>query len=614
MSKSTSTQITQLLDLLPMSSGVYLMLNEEGSIIYIGKAKVLRHRVRSYWHMSAQHSKKTIRMVSQVDKIDWITTETELEALLLENELIKRHQPHYNIRLKDDKKYPYIKVTWKDDFPKVFFTRKVKQDGEQYFGPFSSAWAVRETLELLRKRFPYLTCNRTITGQDQRACLYYDIKLCGGPCIGQQSRDAYRETIQELMDFLNGKSTTATLAVIRKEMNEAAEKLEFERAATLRDQLRALEKVAQKQHIILPGGGDQDVIAFARENGDACVQLFYIRNGRLVGREYVLLEGTDEEQDSEIMEQFIQQFYNEALNVPPEILLEQNLDEVRIIQQWLCSKRGADVAIKVPKQGSKKKLVEMARSNAVETLHTLRTEWEGEAYRQTEAIADLQEALNLAQPPVRIECYDISHTQGTNVVGSMVVFEKGVPSKRDYRKFKIKQDKNDDYANMQEVLYRRLSNWHDAQKKPGGNKWGILPQLIVIDGGKGQLNAAWSVVQEFGLEDVLPVVALAKQEEEIFRPNEEASILLEMNSPALQLLQRTRDEAHRFAVSYHRQLRTKKGLKSSLDNIPGIGPKRRSSLFKTFGSLDAIRAASLSELAATPGMTKAAAKKVKELL
>jgi len=614
MSNSTAAQITLLLDLLPTSPGVYLMLDKEGTIIYIGKAKVLRHRVRSYWHASAQHSRKTIRMVAQVEKIDWITTETELEALLLENELIKRHQPHYNIRLKDDKKYPYIKVTWQEDFPKVEATRKVKQDGERYFGPFSSAWAVRETLELLRKRFPYLTCNRTITGEDERACLYYDIKLCRGPCIGAQSRDAYRETIQGLMDFLNGKGSNATLSAIRHEMNEAAEKLEFERAATLRDQLRALEKVAQKQHIILPGGGDQDVIAFAREDGDACVQLFYIRNGRLVGREYVLLEGTDEELDSEIMGQFIQQFYNEAVNVPPEILLEQNLDEMRIIQQWLRSKRGADVAIKVPKQGSKKKLVEMAHSNALETLNTLRAEWQSEAYRHSEAIADLQEALDLSEPPVRIECYDISHTQGTNVVGSMVVFDKGVPSKRDYRKFKIKQDKNDDYANMQEVVERRLSNWHDAQKKPGSNKWGILPQLMVIDGGKGQLNAAWSVVQEFGLEDVLPVISLAKQEEEIFRPNEEASILLDMSSPALQLLQRVRDEAHRFAVSYHRQLRSKKGIKSSLDNIPGIGPKRRNNLLKTFGSLDAIRAASLPQLAAVPCMTKASAKKVKELL
>ena len=611
---NTPSHISQLLDLLPTSPGVYLMLNKERKIIYIGKAKVLRHRVRSYWHASAQHSPKTKRMVAQVDKINWIMTETELEALLLENELIKRHKPRYNIRLKDDKKYPYIKVTWQEDFPKVFFTRKLQRDGEKYFGPFSSAWAVRETLELLRKPFPYLTCNRTITGQDERACLYYDIKLCGGPCIGAQSRDEYRQTIEGLMGFLNGKGTTSTLATIRGEMAEAAEKLEFERAAGLRDQLRALEKVAQKQHIISPGGGDQDVIAFAREDGDACVQLFYIREGRLVGREYVLLEGTDEEQDAEIMAQFIQQFYNDAVNVPPEILLEQNLDEVRIIQQWLRSKRGADVVIKVPKQGNKKKLVEMAQSNALETLTTLRAEWLSEAHRHTEAIADLQEALDLAEPPVRIECYDISHVQGTNVVGSMAVFEKGVPSKRDYRKFKIKQDKNDDYANMQEVIYRRISNWHDAQKKPGGNKWGLLPNLMVIDGGKGQLNAAWSVIQEFGLEDVLPVISLAKQEEEIFMLGVPDSILLDKSSPALQLLQRTRDEAHRFAVSYHRQLRAKKGLKSSLDDIPGIGPKRRARLLTKFGSLPAIRAATVEELAAVPGMTKAVAEKVKELL
>ncbi|MGB0388300.1 MAG: excinuclease ABC subunit UvrC [Ardenticatenaceae bacterium] len=616
--KSTPEHISQLLDVVPMSSGVYLMLNKERKIIYIGKAKVLRHRVRSYWHASAQHSAKTRRMVAQVEKINWITTETELEALLLENELIKRHKPRYNIRLKDDKKYPYIKVTWQKPFPKVFFTRKVTRDGAKYFGPFSSAWAVRETLELLRKRFPYLTCNRTITGEDERACLYYDIKLCGGPCIGAQSKEGYRQTIQELMDFLNGKGSASTLAQIRGEMEEAAEKLEFERAATLRDQLRALEKVAEKQHIISAGGGDQDVIAFARQDGDACVQLFYIRNGRLVGREYVLLEGTHEEQNAEIMEQFIQQFYNDATNVPPEILLEENLDEAHIIQQWLRSKRGADVVLKVPKQGSKKKLLEMAHANALETLTTLRAEWQSQnaiaSQRHSEAIADLQEALHLAQSPVRIECYDISHIQGTNVVGSMVVFDKGVPKKSDYRKFKIKEDKNDDYANMQEVIYRRISNWYDAQKKPGGNKWGTLPNLMVIDGGKGQLNAAWSVIEEFGLQDVLPVISLAKQQEEIFMPGVEESILLDPSSPALQLIQRARDEAHRFAVSYHRQLRAKKGLKSSLDQIPGIGPKRRNRLLKTFGSLAAIRTATLQELAAVPGMTKTAAQKVKELL
>ncbi|MDQ4076546.1 MAG: excinuclease ABC subunit UvrC [Chloroflexota bacterium] len=610
----TPEHISEQLEQVPAVPGVYLMRDEDGKVLYIGKAKVLRNRVRSYWHASAQHSSKTRRLVAQVEKVDWITTNSELEALLLENELIKQHKPRYNIRLKDDKKYPYIKVTWKEEFPKVFFTRQVKRDGNQYFGPFSSAWAVRETLELLRKRFPYLTCNRTITGEDERACLYYHIKLCGGPCIGAQTKEEYRDTIQGLMDFLEGKGTEETLEQLRAEMMEASENLEFERAAALRDQLVALEKVAEKQNIISTTGGDQDVVAFAREDGDACVQIFYIRSGKLIGREYIVLEGTDEADTEEIMEQFLQQFYDDAINVPPEILLEQNVDEGRIIQQWLRSKRGADVVLHVPKRGNKKELVELAHANAVETLSALRAQWQSEAHRQSDAIADLQEVLNLAEPPVRIECYDISHAQGTNVVGSMVVFDKGVPRKSDYRKFKISEDKNDDVANMREVLYRRFSRWHEAQRTPGGNKWGILPNLVVIDGGKGQLNAAWEVIQEFDLGDVVPAIGLAKREEEIFMPGVREPIRLEPGSAALQLLQRVRDEAHRFAVSYHRQLRRKRGLASSLEEIPGIGPKRRARLLKTFGSLDAIRAASLDQLAAVPGMTRSAAERIKELL
>ncbi len=608
--------IGEQLDRVPTVPGVYLMRDQEGKILYIGKAKVLRNRVRSYWHASAGHEPKTRKMVSQVEKIDWITTNSELEALLLENELIKQHKPRYNILLKDDKKYPYIKVSWNEPFPKVFFTRQMKRDGGKYFGPFASAWAVRETLELLRKRFPYLTCNRTITGQDERACLYYHIKLCGGPCIGSQSQESYRATIQELMDFLDGKGSDVTLEEIRREMLEASEALEFERAAALRDQLVALEKIAERQNIISTTGGDQDVVAFARdaERGDACVQVFYIRGGKLIGREYVVLEGTDEEADEAIMTQFLQQFYDEATNVPPEILLEQNVDESRIIEQWLRSKRGAEVVLHVPQQGNEEQLIALAKANAVETLSALRAQWQSEANRQSDAVADLQEALNLAEPPVRIECYDISHVQGTNVVGSMVVFEQGVPKKSDYRKFKIKEDKNDDFANMREVLYRRLSNWHEAQAKPGGDKWGKLPHLIVIDGGKGQLAAAWEVVQEFHLQDVVPIIGLAKREEEIFMPGVREPIILDRGSTALHLLQRARDEAHRFAVTYHRQLRSKSGLASSLDDIPGVGPKRRARLLKTFGSLDAIRAASLDDLAAIPGMTRAAAERIKELL
>lgn len=607
--------ISDQLKQLPDSPGVYLMHGLVGEIIYVGKAKVLKNRVRSYFQKSANHLPRTRQMVSLVRDVEWITTNSELEALLLENELIKQHKPRYNVRLKDDKKYPYVKVTWNEDFPKVFLTRNMKKDGGMYFGPFASAWAVRETLELLRKRFPYLTCSRTITGKDSRACLYYHIRLCGGPCIGAQSREEYRSTIQGLMDFLDGKNTEPVLQGIQTDMIAASENLEFERAAILRDQLVALQQVAEKQRIITTGGGDHDVVAFAREQGDACVQIFYIRAGKLVGREYVVLENTDQVAEGEILEQFIQQFYDQAANVPPEILLQTELDELNIVRQWLRSKRGADVVLKVPKQGNKKELVELAHRNAVETLTSLRQQWEMEAHRQTDAVAELQEALNMGEPPVRIECYDISHMQGTNVVGAMVTFERGVPKKNDYRRFKMKEDRNDDFANMREMLYRRLENWKEAQEKPGGdNKWGILPTLMVIDGGKGQLSAAWGVLQEFHLEDVVTMVGLAKREEELFMPGVSAPILLDKSTPALQLLQRVRDETHRFAITYQRQLRNKKGLASSLDEIPGIGPKRRSRLLKLFGSLDGIRNASLQELATVPGMTMAAAQRLKEFL
>lgn len=607
--------ISDQLKQLPDSPGVYLMHAAGGEIIYVGKAKVLKNRVRSYFQKSANHLPRTRQMVSMVRDVEWITTNSELEALLLENELIKRHKPRYNVRLKDDKKYPYVKVTWNEDFPKVFLTRNLKKDGGMYFGPFASAWAVRETLELLRKRFPYLTCNRTITGNDSRACLYYHIKLCGGPCIGVQSREEYRDTIQGLMDFLDGKNTEPVLQTIQQDMIAASENLEFERAAILRDQLVALQKVAEKQRIITTGGGDHDVVAFAREQGDACVQIFYIRAGKLVGREYVVLENTDQVEEREILGQFIQQFYDQAANVPPEILLQSELDELNIVRQWLRSKRGADVVLKVPKQGNKKELVQLAHRNAVETLTSLRQQWEMEAHRQTDAVAELQESLNMGEPPVRIECYDISHMQGTNVVGAMVTFERGVPKKNDYRRFKMKEDRNDDFANMREMLHRRMVNWKEAQEKPGGdNKWGILPNLIVIDGGKGQLSAAWSVLTEFHLEDVVTMIGLAKREEEVFMPGVSQPIILDKSQPALQLLQRVRDETHRFAITYQRQLRSKKGLASSLDEIPGIGPKRRSRLLKLFGSLDGIRNASLEELATVPGMTMAAAQRLKEFL
>lgn len=611
--RSVPEHIREQLDSLPTRTGVYLMKNRGGDILYVGKAVNLRSRVRSYWNLTGQRSPKVRRLTAQVETIETWVTDSELEALLLENTLIKQHQPRYNVRLKDDKRYPYIRVTWHQDYPKVMLTRNMVQDGSRYFGPYTSAWAVRDTLDLLRKRFPYLTCNRTITGNDDRACLYYHIGLCAAPCIGAVDREEYRAIINELMEFLDG-NYEEVLDEMRREMQEAANELRFEEAASLRDQIQALERVVEQQKIVDVGGGDQDVLAFARDDGDTCVQVFFIRGGKLIGRESFLLDNAEGEDDDEVMESFVQQFYDQTAQVPPEILLPEDLDEARIIKQWLKSKRGADVVMRVPNEGKDKELINMATENAVEALTHLRAHWGSQEQRYTAAIEELQQALSLPKPPVRIECYDISHVQGTNVVGSLVVFEKGVPRKSDYRKFKLRSDRNDDFANMKEILYRRLDNWRKSKEKPGGDKWGILPDLIIIDGGRGQLRAAIETLQEFDLREVVPVISLAKRDEEVFMTGVQEPIVLEKSSPALHLVQRARDEAHRFAVSYQRRLRQKNSLKSVLEEIPGIGPKRRSRLLRHFGSVDKIRTASIDEITKVDSMSPKLAERVKEYL
>ncbi|MFQ5613872.1 MAG: excinuclease ABC subunit UvrC [Anaerolineae bacterium] len=617
--------LPEILKNLPARPGVYLFKNAANKVIYVGKAVNLRNRVRSYFHKSAQHTPKTFRLVQEITHIEFIVSDSELEALLLENTLIKKHQPRYNVRLKDDKRYPYIKVHWQDPFPRVTTTRRIQNDGARYFGPYTAAWAAYQTLDLARKIFPYLTCTRDIDGQDERACLYYHIGRCAAPCTGVVDEEEYREIIDRLCDFLGG-DTGAVIAGLQREMEAAAAQLNFERAAVLRDQVQAIEQVVEKQKVVNVGLVDEDVIAFARADGDACVQVFFIRGGKLVGREYFLLEGTAEEEDAEIMTSFLKQFYDQVSNVPPEILLPQDVDELMIIRDWLKSKRGADVALKVPRRGKKRGLVKMATDNALETLNHLRAQWHVDESKQSQALAELQQTLDLAEPPLRIECYDISTLQGTHTTASMVVFVKGVPRKSDYRRFKIQtvQGKADDYASMQEVLRRRFKRMRDEgyriQADPGQtgrddyNPWALLPNLIIIDGGKGQLNAALEVLDEFELRDAVPLVSLAKREEEIFVPGRSTPILLPRNSQGLFLVQRIRDEAHRFAIGYNRQLRRKAGLASQLDAIPGIGPKRRKALLKAFGSIQAIREAEVDALAAVPGMNRKAAQELKASL
>lgn len=611
--------IQTILDTLPTQPGVYLMKDEHGKVIYVGKAINLRNRVRSYFHAPYGQEAKVWRLVERVRDIEFIITESELEALVLECNLIKKYKPHFNVRLKDDKRYPYIKVTWQEPFPKVYVTRRMDNDGARYFGPFTAVWAVHETLDTLRKIFPYLTCDREITGKDKRACLYYDIGLCSAPCIGMASRDEYRAMIDRLCKFLQGKTNEVTES-LRARLDEAVSQMEFERAARYRDQLQAIARITEHQKVVSPLMIDQDVIAFARDEGEACVQVFFVRGGKLLGREYFVLEGTEGENSEQVLASFVKQFYDEAAYVPPEILLPENIDEAKVIEEWLNRQRGQKVLLQVPRNGHSKELVQMAEENARATLTSLKAQWLADETKQMNAVAELQQVLGLPNPPLRMECYDISNLQGTNSVGAMVVFERGAAKKSDYRKFKIKTVEGaDDYASLQEVLRRRFKRLIEPGEQPaavGSRKaesWRQMPDLVIIDGGKGQLNAALKVMQELGIEGV-SVIGLAKQEEEIFLPQQTASLRLPKTSEALKLLQRIRDEAHRFGITYHRTLRVKKGLASQLDSIQGIGPRRRRALLARFGSLDKIREASVEELMTVAGMTRAAAQRLKEQL
>ncbi len=610
--------LAPILEGIPAKPGCYLMKDESDRVIYVGKAVNIRSRVRSYFHDSATHSRKIEEMVSHVRGIEWIVVASELEALILEMNLIKRHQPKYNVRLKDDKRYPYIKVHWGDPFPKVTVTRKVRDDGSRYFGPYTSVWAVHQTLDVLRKIFPYLTCDRVITGEDKRACLYFDIKLCVAPCIGKIDENGYRAMVDDLCRFLQG-YTDPIMKRLQKEMERASATLEYERAAAIRDQLLAIEKVVEGQKIVTQDKIDSDVIAFARDQLSACVQVFFIRAGKLIGREYFVLDGANETDDHELVEAFVKQFYSEATYVPPRLLLPTEIEESRIIESWLQSKRGGKkVRLHVPRRGNKKELVRMAAENAAETLAALKAQWEADRSKHVQALAELQELLGLDDPPNRIEGYDISNLQGTAATGSMVVFEQGAPSKSLYRRFTIRDVQGqDDFASMEEVLQRRFRRWKIANEQaelPGGKldmAFGILPDLLIVDGGRGQLGRAAEVLNDYGISDRVPIIGLAKRFEEIHALDRSKPLALSRRSEGLYLLQRIRDEAHRFALRLHKTQRRRTGLASQLDQIEGIGPVRRKALLEAFGDLEGIRKALTEELAAVPGISENLAERVK---
>ncbi len=663
---------------LPHKPGVYLMRDAENKIIYVGKAISLRNRVSSYFGSLTGQASKVVRMVEHIADFEYIVVDTEREALNLENTLIKQYRPFYNILLKDDKTYPFIKVTTNEKWPRAFIVRKVFDDGARYFGPFAGNSSAYQALRQLERLFPYRSCDLKITEKEPRPCLEYYIHRCLGPCAGLADKAEYDKAVQQVILFLEGKSD-AVMNDLAGRMEEAAENLEFEQAARLRDQIGAIRQVTEQQKVVSSAAFDEDAIALARAETEAAVQIFFIRNGKLIGRESFTLQNIEDETDGAILSSFVRQYYDEATFIPPRIQLQYELPDAELVQEWLGSKAGREVELNLPDEGDKKDLVNMVAQNAQEALEQNRLRWLNDEQKTTAALAELQDELKLPGRPRRIECYDISNTQGTNSVASMVVFENGSPKKSDYRRFKIKTvEGSNDFASMQEVLRRRFKRAktveeaslnaeeeleeevfefeeqvgeeveglsvpdpHDqqwgvrghpgmngeskgkakpkakeepAEKKPKVDySWQNLPDLVIIDGGKGQLSAAYEVMQELELADI-PIFGLAKQREELFRPNDSMSVYLPRTSQALYLVQRIRDEAHRFAITFHRQIRSKAAKESALDSVPGIGPKRKQALLKAFGSPSKIKAASDDELLKVEGMNKATLAKLREHL
>lgn len=588
-----SENIRKALAVLPEKPGVYLMHDAEGKVIYVGKAVVLKNRVRSYFRNLASHTPKVKAMVAKIAEIETIVTSSEVEALILECNLIKKYRPRYNISLKDDKTYPYLKVTVQEDFPRLLVTRRQSRDGAKYYGPYADAGAMHATVKLLRSMFPLRTCRKM---NPDRPCLNYHIKRCLAPCAGHIGRSEYQQMIKSVCMVLDGR-TTELERDLKRAMQEAAENYAFEEAARLRDQLQAVERLNETQKAVTNNGGDMDIIGFGKDMTGLCLQIFFVRKGKLMGRDNFFLEDAGDTSD-EVITAFIKQYYNEATFVPHEIVVPYlpEAAEQQLIENWLAEKAQRKVVLLLPQRGVKKHLLELANTNAVKLLEERLRKGNLSLTSDVQAAEELQHILGVEHSLARMDCFDISHTQGTETVASMVVFRNGSPSKKDYRKYKIvsAEGKPDDFKSMKEVVYRRYKDYED------------LPSLVIIDGGKGQLSSALEVIRGLGLAE-LPVVSLAEREEEIFIPHQSKSIVLDRDSAALKLIQRIRDEAHRFAITYHRKLRSKRNLVSVLDHVEGIGPKRRQELWKAFKTLDAMKAATVEELADVEGMNYAAA-------
>ena len=604
---------------LPDRPGVYLMKDARGDVVYVGKAQSLRHRVRSYWQKGAPPVGEGHRFRSVIDRIaDIEVTEVDSvsEALLLEANLIKRFKPRFNVRLKDDKSYPYIKVTLADDFPRVERTRKLVNDGSRYFGPYASATSVDESMNLVRRLFPFRTCTIDIRDGEralQRPCLLYHIKRCQGPCIQAISKDDYRADIEQVELFLEGRQETLVKA-LRREMSAASERQEYERAASHRDKIRAIERTMESQKMAAFARTELDLVGMARQDNQAAMTLFIIRDGKMIGRDVYLLDAAREAADPEVLASFLEQYYAQATSIPREIYVPAGLADTADLETFLVEKRGGPVHLRTPQRGEKRDLLELAGRNAAETLAREQARWLADQGKTLAALEELAAALDLPGPPFRIECYDISNFQGSESVGSMVVFEDGKPRTGEYRRFRIRTVEGpNDFASHQEVLRRRFRVAKAGEEGNEEERRWAMPDLVIVDGGKGQVSAAKEVLDELGLHD-LPLAGLAKEREELFLPGRSDAVLLPPTSSALYLVQRLRDEAHRFAITYHRTLRDRRTVRSAFDDLPGIGPKRKRELLKVFGSIKRVREAPVEQIAAVPGISRALAERIKATL
>ena len=603
---------------LPDRPGVYLMRDARGEVVYVGKAQSLRHRVRSYWQKASgpMEGHRIRAVIDRIADVEYTMTDSVSEALLLEANLIKRYRPRFNVRLKDDKSYPYIKITMADDFPRVERTRKLVEDGSRYFGPYASASSVDESMNLVRRLFPFRTCTIDIKdGQRalQRPCLLYHIKRCQGPCIEAVSKDDYRAQIAQIELFLEGRQETVVKA-LQLEMKAASDRTDYERAAVVRDKIRAIERTMESQKMAAFARTELDLLGLARQDNQAAIQLFAIRDGTMIGRDVFLLDAAREATDEEVLSSFLEQYYARATSVPSQIYVPMALPDSLDLEAFLALRRGGPARLHVPQRGEKRELLALATRNAGETLAREQARWLADQGKTLGALEELAEALGLPGPPMRIECYDISNVQGSDSVGSMVVFEEGKPRSGEYRRFRIKTVVGaNDFASHQEVLRRRFRRARSGEEGNDEELRWAMPDLVIIDGGKGQVAAAKEVLDELGLHD-LPLAGIAKEREELFLPGDPTPIVLPPTSTALYLVQRLRDEAHRFAITYHRDLRSKRQVHSAFDDLPGVGPKRRRALLRVFGSTKRVRDAPVEQIAAVPGIGPSLAARIKETL